>query len=377
MYMFFEELTFTHQVLLLIAGSSSFILWFYYFYFFTGLKKLQSAKKEVFNQPVSVIIAARNERDNLEKNLPHIFSQKYPKFEVVVINDGSFDGTKGLLEDLSKRFDNLKIVRVELEERYQRGKKFALTMGIKAAKYEHFLFTDADCIPATEHWLSSMVSYFSEKELILGIAPLKVRNTPLGSVINYETFHTAVQYTGYANRGLPYMGVGRNLAYSKDLFFTNKGFASHQHLLSGDDDLFVQHAATKTNVAMNVDKESFMVSAAPSKLSEWIKQKTRHLSTAKEYKTSRKALLGLYSLAQILFYFVIILCFILHPEYWIYTAIFLGSKWLIQWIVMFIPAMILDYKKVAFALPYYDMLYTVYLILFAFIKPFLKPKTWN
>ncbi|MGB0851270.1 MAG: glycosyltransferase, partial [Bacteroidia bacterium] len=282
--------------------SGVLLLIVYYLYFFTGFKKLGASSTKPMG-PVSVVIAARNERENLSKNLPAILKQKYDyDFEVVVVNDGSFDGSKDFLENLAKEHANLKVVTLEIDERFQKGKKFALTIGIKAATHEHLLLTDADCMPSSDLWIQSMSSTFEDKQIVLGYAPLKVRMTPLGSLISYETFHTAIQYFGYARRQKTYMGVGRNLAYTKELFFGNKGFATHQHIMSGDDDLFIQEVASKTNVAINVDRDAFTFSPAPKGVSKWIKQKVRHLSTSKEYKTSIKLLLGFYSFLQLLTY---------------------------------------------------------------------------
>lgn len=365
-------------ILLGSVGFCILILLTYYFTFFTTFSKLLKKNyTQNLTLPISVIIAAKNERDNLNDNLPLILSQNYPNFEVVVINDGSSDGTKDLLKEFEQRFSNLKIVTLEIDERFQKGKKFAITMGIKAAKNENLLFTDADCKPASSNWITSMAPSFDKKEIILGYGPLKVRNTPLGSLISYETFHTALQYIGYAKKGKTYMGVGRNMGYKKTLFFENKGFAKHQHILSGDDDLFIQEIANKSNVDIVINPDSFMLSDAPTGVVTWVKQKIRHLSTSTEYKLSSKFLLGLYSFAHLFLYFSITLFLVLYPDHWLFAVILISFKWFIQWIIMFKPARLLSANKIAFALPYYDLLYTIYLLLFALLKPFSKPKTWS
>ncbi len=364
-------------VLLGISCIGTIVLIGYYLRFFTGFSKLSQPKREQSTTPVSVIIAAKNERENLKENLPSILSQDYPNFEVVVVNDGSYDGTKDYLKELAVQHSNLKIVTLEIDERFRKGKKFAITMGTKAATNENLLFTDADCKPMSNKWISSMAPSFENKDILLGYAPLKVIKTPLGSLISFETFHTALQYLGYAKNGQTFMGVGRNLGYKKSLFFANKGFAKHQHILSGDDDLFIQQIANKSNVATIINPDSFMLSDAPKGILAWIKQKIRHLSTATEYKQSSKWLLGIYSLAHLTTYISLIVFSALYPDYWILSLIIISFKWIVQWFIMFKPARLLNANKIAFALPYYDLLYTVYLFLFALLKPFLKPKTWS
>ncbi|MDA8886614.1 glycosyltransferase [Bacteroidia bacterium] len=372
-----EFLSIDKLVLLSTACLSLIILLFYYFYFFTGFSKIEKESSSLSSGPVSVIIAARNEKNNLEKFLPEILNQEYPNFEVVLVNDGSHDGTKDFLKTLAENEPRLKVVTLEIDERFQRGKKFALTMGIKAASNECLLFTDADCYPTSPNWINAMASSFQDKSIVLGYGPLTVKNNMLGSIINYETFHTALQYIGYANRGKTYMGVGRNLAYTKTLFFDNKGFASHQHIMSGDDDLFIQEVATKDNVSICIDSQSYMTSQASTSIGDWIKQKIRHLSTGKEYKTSNKGLLGLYSIAQLIWYISLVLFTILFSHCWYISLGLAVFKWLLQWIVMYRPALLLNSKKVAYILPYYDILYTLFLFFFGITKLFVKPKTWS
>ncbi|PCJ64296.1 MAG: transmembrane glycosyltransferase [Bacteroidetes bacterium] len=367
-------------VQILILGVALFflvILIAYFLYFFTGFSKALKTNSNSSKLPVSVIIAARNERKNLEQYLPLILDQEYSEFEVVVVNDGSHDGTKGFLEELDAKYDRLKVVTLEIDERFQKGKKFALTMGIKAAQYEHLLFTDADCYPDSKHWITHMTSQLESKEIVLGISPLVVKNNILGSIISYETLHTSMQYVGYARKEKTYMGVGRNLTYTKELFFKNKGFASHQHILSGDDDLFIQQAASKSNTTVCLSPESFMYSPAPISWKQWRHQKLRHLSTGKEYKPRFKRLLGTYSFAHMMLYSSVILFMVLYPSIWYLGFAILGFKWLIQWATIIKPAQLFAAKKVAYALPYYDILYTLFLFFFGIIGIFIKPKTWN
>lgn len=352
------------------------ILLVYYIYFFAN-KKTSSNSDYVSTEPVSVLIAARNELHNLTKNLESVLNQKYPKFEVIVINDGSFDGTKEYLKELAISHPNLKVVNLELDERFHRGKKFAITMGIKAATYERLLFTDADCMPASEFWIQKMVNAAKGKEIVLGISPLIVPKNILGSIISYETFHTALQYTTYSIRKKTYMGVGRNLSYTKSLFFKHKGFASHQHIMSGDDDLFVQEAATKDNVALCLDSDAFTYSMSETSLSKWIKQKRRHYSASNLYKSSIKRLLGTYSFAQIIFYLLAFCLIFLNPIYWYIPLGFILLKWAVHWLIMFKSAKQFKANLIGKALPFYDLLYSLYLVLFGILKPFTRMSKWN
>ena len=370
------ELPVQQLAFLCIAGFFLVILLSYYFYFFLKLNRYRPSVVSV-NRPVSVIIAARNECDNLKQFLPSILEQRYKAFEVVVINDTSYDGTKDLLKEMEKEYSHLKVVTVDLDERFQKGKKFALTMGIKAARYDDLLFTDADCQPSSDQWIQEMMNAKGDKDIVLGYAPLNTKRSLLGSIIQYETFHTALQYLSYALQMKTYMGVGRNMGYSKSLFFKHKGFASHQHIMSGDDDLFIQEAATPDNVAICIDSGAHMRSDGPQSFPEWIRQKSRHLATSKLYKGRFKRLLGVYSLSHLLFYAFCIGFMCVFQSVWYYGAALMGFKWMVQYFIFFQPSKILGARRIGFFLPYYDVLYNLYLVLFSFIIQFKKPRTWK
>jgi glycosyltransferase involved in cell wall biosynthesis len=277
----------------------------YYLYFFRRLAYYRpSSKSHSEERPVSVIICARDEADNIVKNLPGVLVQNYSTtHEVILVNDNSFDDTKYLIDELKKTFKNLVPVELTQEAKLIAGKKFPLSMGIKSAKYETLLLTDADCIPASENWLKLMQDGFrSNTEIVLGYGAYNKQNSFLNKVIRFETFHAALQYLSYALAGLPYMGVGRNLSYKRDVFFRNKGFSSINQIPGGDDDLFINQVATKENTAIVIDHEAHTLSDPKMNWSEWFTQKFRHYSTAKYYKGKHKILLGLYSITQFLTY---------------------------------------------------------------------------
>lgn len=278
---------------------------FYYLYFFRRVAAYKPRLKEQSQQhPVSVIICARDEDENITRNLPGILVQAYSTtHEVIVVNDNSIDDTKYILEDLQKMFRKLQIVELTQEAKMIAGKKFPLSIGIKEARYEIVLLTDADCVPASEHWLFKMQDAFiNGTEIALGYGAYQKMPGFLNKAIRFETFHTALQYFGYALAGKPYMGVGRNLAYRKEIFFRNKGFAAINHIPGGDDDLFINRVATKNNTAVVIDPEAFTVSKPKQTWKEWRKQKNRHYSTGKFYKSSHQFLLGLYTLSFFFFY---------------------------------------------------------------------------
>jgi glycosyltransferase involved in cell wall biosynthesis len=267
--------------------------------FFTPDSKTQSQQ-----HPVSVIICARDEAAKLVTHLPGSLVQTYPStHEVIVVNHNSQDDTRFLLDEFKKTFKGLHIVNLEQEAIGIPGKKYPLSMGIKEAMYEIVLLTDADCMPASEFWMQKMQDgYDNGIEVVLGYSPYVKKPGFLNKIIRFDTFHTAIQYLSYALAGLPYMGVGRNLSYKKELFFRNKGFSGINHLPGGDDDLFINKVAHKDNTKIVIDPDTFTMSEPKKTFGEWFRQKARHYSTAKYYKPRHKFLLGMYSSSHILFY---------------------------------------------------------------------------
>jgi len=278
---------------------------FYYLYFFGRVAFYRPKNREQSQQhPVSVIICARDEDENLARHLPGILVQEYPStHEVIVVNDNSLDDSKYILAELKKTFKKLQVIDLTQEAKLIAGKKYPLSIGIKEAKHEVMLLTDADCVPASENWIYKMQDVFNNGvEIALGYGAYQKKPGFLNKVIRFETFHTALQYFGYALAGKPYMGVGRNLAYKRGLFIRNKGFSSINHIPSGDDDLFINQVANKHNTTVVLDPDAFTLSAPKETWKDWMRQKKRHYSTGKFYKTSHKFLLGLYTGSFFFFY---------------------------------------------------------------------------
>jgi cellulose synthase/poly-beta-1,6-N-acetylglucosamine synthase-like glycosyltransferase len=307
---------------------------FYYYFFYLAVYLYKPSDPDKAHPPVSVIICARNEADNLRNFLPSILEQDYPEFEVIVVNDCSEDNSYEVLGKYLTQYPNLKISTVNKDPKFTHNKKFAQFIGIKASKNEILLFTDADCQPESEKWLEGMTSHFDDKTtFVLGYGGYLNEKGLLNKYIRYDSMTIAMQYLGMAIRGIPYMGVGRNLAYRRSAFFANKGFGGHTHLASGDDDLFINTNASKFNTRVEFSKHTHTRSVPYSSVREWVTQKKRHLTTAPYYKLKDKLLLITEPLSRVIFYtaFIALLSFsFLHP---VVLAIF-GLRLLTQIIVL-------------------------------------------
>ena len=325
--------------------------------FFTGRKNTKSS-----NYPdVSVLISARNESDNLYENLPLILEQDYPNFEVIVINHQSVDDSSHILNAYAHQYKNLRVIEVERSVHLKPGKKLPLTLGIKGSKYEHLFFTDADCRPASNQWLKSMAQYFTdEKQIILGYAPHVKKQGFLNQLIRFDTTWVAINYLSMALAKMPYMGVGRNLAYTKTLFNSVNGYKSHYSIASGDDDLFIQETITRKNFAINIDPVSFCYSEGSDNWENWYMQKSRHFTTAGRYNVFKKAMLGIYPLTMLilLISFVILL---FDESFRLVTLSGFGFVVLLKWWIQARCFKKLKEPSFIALLPLYDIGYAIFL----------------
>lgn len=350
----------------------------YALYFFIRVLSLPVKQTAAIERlPVSIIICAKNEADNLRKNLPLILEQDYhdehgkPMFEVIVVNDASADATAQVLQEMELRYDNLWDIIIAADAlRNLKGKKFALNKGVGLAQYERLALIDADCTPASEHWLEQMVSTLTDgKEIAAGYGGYNKTGSLLNAFIRWETMHSFLQYSTYALAGKPYMAVGRNLACTKDALLKAQKSPVWNALPSGDDDLLVRESGSPSNVAIVCDKNAFTYSDAKKNIKEWIVQKQRHLSTGKYYKTDIKLLLGGYGVSHAIMWlsFLILLFMPCLPLVWAIMA----GRCVIYWLLWMVTANKLEEKKLFYFFPFFDIGWMIYN--FAFL-PYI---TWK
>lgn len=328
--------------------------------------------------PVSVIVCAKNEAENVRNFVPLLTKQDYPDFEIVLIDDSSSDETLDIFEEFEKQYANIKLVKVQNNEAFWGNKKFALTLGIKAAKNEYLLFTDADCYPTSKEWIKEMSSNFTlKKTIVLGYGAYeKIPNSFLNKLIRFETLLTATQYFGWAKSGKPYMGVGRNLAYKREEFFRVNGFIEHMKLRSGDDDLFVNQASSSENTTVCFSKESFTYSKPKTSFKEWFDQKRRHVSTATYYKFFDRFQLALFFFSQLSFLLLAIVLLVFQHQWMIVLPIVL-FRYIFTWTSLGYAANKLNEKDVIYWFPIMEIaLIFTHLNVF-FTNLFSKPVHWK
>ena len=350
-----------------------FIIYCYNLILFIKFAKYKPSKS-TYSVPVSIIICAKNEETNLKLNLRHVLQQEYKDFEVIVVNDQSIDGSKYYLESLQNKFDNLVVCNLDEKINTREGKKFALTIGIKLAKHENLLLIDADCRPNSKKWVEEIVNCFKNNNVILGYGSYEKTKTMLNRFIRYDTYLIAKQYFSFCLFGYPYMGVGRNLAYTKNVFFENKGFANHMHIASGDDDLFIQEVAVNNSVGIVVNENTHTISQSHEKWRNWIYQKRRHLTTSRFYDLKFKILLTIYPLSQLFFWLSLFILFFMSLEYFL---ILLLLKLLISYTINYSSMKKLNVSDLYLLHPMYEILYLFIQGIFVLLNLITQPQKWK
>ena len=400
----------TEQVVLgIFAATFLYQVYFYLRYILAAVLRTKPRKVDAADSPVqqpgvSVIVCARNEERNLRDYLQALLTQDYPEFEVIVVNDGSIDDTRTYLEYWQKRYRNLKLTFVPAGAKVGSTKKLAITLGAKAAQYDYLLLTDADCRPESTHWISEMMKGFAQQpvsaavcqqsglsaqrsvseavSIVLGFGAYFAKPGLLNRMIQFDTLFNGLQYLGMAACGHPYMGVGRNLAYSKRLFFQQGGFYHLMTSKAGDDDLFVNRVATAANTAVVCTRDSLTWSVPKTNLIDWFRQKRRHLSVAPKYKSSSKFRLGLEPLTRGLLYAALIILVVLGCQQpaqggWIPAIIAASAmlvRWIMQCVLLNIPAHRWGTTKTFLLLPVWEIVLPVISLVMMLIEP-LRPKS--
>lgn len=360
----------TELMVLSAAGVLLIIQYIYYFGVYNRIHTHNTAAKKGDvhfthdEPPLSVIICAHNESENLRKNLPAILEQDYPQFEVIVINDGSTDETEELLSVLEEKYPHLYHSFTPDSARYISRKKLALTLGIKASKYEWLLFTEANCYPVNNQWLRLMARNFTPRtQVVLGYSGYERGKGWLHKRASFDSLFTSLRYLGLALTGKPYMGIGRNLAYRKELFFNAKGFSTYLNMQRGEDDLFINQVAHKDNTRVETDVDATIRMQPVECYKDWKEEKVSYMATARFHRGSQRWILGFETCSRLLFYAVCMAGITLGilSHHWIAagTALLL---WLLRYIIQ---AFVInkaatemgDNRRYYFTLPVFDILH--------------------
>ncbi|MDR0962599.1 MAG: glycosyltransferase [Mediterranea sp.] len=354
--------------LLMAAGALFVIQLLYYLLLYARIIFRNRAVKNErvnFNKeypPLSVVICARDEAEHLRRNLTAVLEQDYPNFEVIVINDGNTDESEACLTLLADRYPHLYHSFVPDSSRYVSRKKLAVTLAVKASKYDWLVFTEANCRPASDQWLRLMARNFTSRtDIVLGYSGYEPHKGWLHRKIAFDNLFFSLRYLGCALVGAPYMGIGRNMAYRKELFFKQKGFSSHLHLKRGDDDLFVNETARAGNTRVETDARSATRMMPVEREKDWREERIGYISTARLYKGWQRSFLGLETITRLLFYvaWIAVVVLAVLSRQWIVAGLAVSLfvvRYAVQLAVINLTAKTLgDERRYYFTLPLFDI----------------------
>jgi cellulose synthase/poly-beta-1,6-N-acetylglucosamine synthase-like glycosyltransferase len=329
------------------------------------------------HDPVSIIICAHDEEENLRQLIPMLLNQNYETFEIIVINDRSNDSTYDFLLEEGKKDARIRMVNVDRIPPHVNSKKYSLTLGIKAAKYEWLLLTDADCRPESTNWISSMSTAFKDNtQFVLGFSPYQKSQGFLNLFIRFESLLTALQYISFGLLKNPYMGVGRNMAYRKSFFLAEKGFNQFMNVTGGDDDLYVNQHANSSNTALILDKDATIHTFAEETWSAFFRQKKRHLSVGKYYKRKHRFWLGLFLVSWLCSWLTVIPVLIFSGlHYWVLAAMVVRIIMLV--ICLRTSLVRLTHKFELWTVPFLDFLFSIYYLTTGLVTLGSKDVRWK
>lgn len=361
--------------LFVLMVSIQFVYYVFVFGKFSFAKSEQAVGKI---KPISVIVCTKNDQNNIQKYIPILANQNYPNFEIVLIDDASNDDTLEVFEQLEKQFSNIKIVKVANNEAFWGNKKFALTLGIKAATHEHLLFTDSDCFPTSQNWISEMSSCFdNQKTIVIGFSNYQIKsNSLLSKLIRFESMFSATRYFSWAKIGKAYTGNGKNLAYTKAEFFKTNGFINHMKIRSGSDSLFINEASDSNNTAICFSNDSFTSSELKMNFKQWFNHLQRRSATATHYKIGDKFQIKLFHLSQIAVIAlpIVLLSYLFN---WQIVTSLIFFRYLFTWIILGYAASKLNEKKVMYLFPIVEIVLLVVQVNIFVANLFSKQTQWK
>jgi glycosyltransferase involved in cell wall biosynthesis len=314
--------------------------------------------------PVSVVIVVRDDAAQVLQTLPYLLEQQYSFFEIVIVNDRSRDEySLQAIKEYKERYPNIKIVDLSTAVSTSRGKKMAISMGIKCATYDHILLTSPNSIPASKQWLSMMAQNFQfQKKIVLGYSTFTKKRTPYSHFLHFDNLIGAMQYFSHALFRSTYRGDLNNLAFVRPLFYQQKGFISYNHLLYGEEDIFVYRAANKNNTAIEFAPEATTVRQHIPEYRYWRLHKISLCFTRKYNSFKNRCLLGFYELTNLLFYVMLAIAIVvsLHQPIALYIALGIALLRIISmYVVMGISAKKLQETQIIPQLLFYDILFAL------------------
>ena len=236
---------------------------------------------------ISVLVYAHNQGELLLRNLPALLEQDYANFEVTVMDDASLDDTADILSMMTSRYEHLNFSRITEQVRGMSHRKLAVLLGAKGSHNEIIVMTQAQCLPASKHWLHQMARHFANPatEIVIGPVAYERRSSFLSRFCQFDLFQRLISLFSISLAIQPYAGWGQNLAFRKSTFYANRsqGFQRHLHIQPGEDDLFVADVARGKNVVMECQPDALITDQSSPLFANWSHDRLNRAFTSRLY----------------------------------------------------------------------------------------------
>ncbi len=343
--------------LLYILGILLFILLVYYLGIFAGSVFSKPHETNAKHIPVSVVVYAKNNAEQLHTLLPVLLNQNYHQFELVIVNNASTDETQELLKEYASMYPNVRIVDVINNEAFWGNKKYALTLGIKASKYEYLVFVDAENKILSNNWLVQLASYFTlNKTIVVGTSFYSRKKGFFNKFIRFDHTIQQMQSLAWSKVGKPFNLQLHNIAFKKEEFYNVNGFINHVQQRMFTNEYFLNDAGTSKNTTVCEQQETMVEVPAFENRTDFKDFKKQQLSLLKNLKGGTAFKLKFFNLCQFLFLATIVGSLIL----WEYGYIALGLlafRYLLLWVIFAKAAKKYHYKDLIFLFPILDLFY--------------------
>ncbi|MBI9073305.1 MAG: glycosyltransferase [Melioribacteraceae bacterium] len=274
---------------------------------FFSLRKKNIYKTTSALNKISVVIAAKNEADNIPNLIKALKSQNYDKnfFEVIIVDDNSTDETYKVVEQLITNHRNFHLLKA-VNKKFG-AKKGALDIGISHTNHDYILITDADSKPEY-NWIESYNRAFqNDYDFVFGKVIKTAEANFINKVSRFENLRNSILIFAASNLKTPYCAYGSNFGFNKKSFLNLGGYSSTNDKLSGDDDLLIREAVKNNMKIGTVDSKVW--SSSKSTLKDYISQRSRHTSTSHNYILKHQLLLGIWHLLNLILLFAPIITF--------------------------------------------------------------------
>ena len=338
------------------------LLYYYVIYARFSFTKKKS-QKYMYQPPVSIVMVAKDAAGVLLRTLPKFLNQQYDNFEVVVVDDNSQDDTRLLVVEYQQQYRNLKLVELDTAVTTIRGEKFAISMGVRCATHPYLVITDPEYAPTSTHWLEKMAGNFeNDRQIVLGYSTFEKKRSPFNRLLHFDNLVGAMQYFSLAQIHSTYRGDIKNLGITQQIFTQQRGFASHNHIRYGEEDIFISRAADRSNTAIEFSPDAVTVLQRNVRFNKWLDHKqglyyTRHFNSLKN-----RLLLGTCAVVNLLFYVGLVLAIVFSIGNVLLLSVTAGIfavKVLSQYLVFGFAAKKLNERQVIPGLLVYDLIFAV------------------